>query len=188
MTTDMHEDPELMWTEVLVSGWGPLVRDAVVARVEEAMIGRRGILVRGVRDHDRSGSAAACIEEVHARVLDAVRIETGADLDELGSQAAWACYEDAWDRLAGRWFDGGSMVAVHPARHHEVREHVAHLTVRGAEHAGADTGPLPALPLEINGAVLVDVQGLMAYIARDDGSMGPTERSRVDVLLRACRP
>ncbi len=184
----MHGDPEIMWTEVLVSGWGPLVRDAVVARVEEAMIGRRGILVRGVRDHDRTGSAAACIEEVHARVLEAVRVETGADLDELGSQAAWACYEDAWDRLASRWFDGGSLVAVHPARHHEVRERIGRLTVRGAEHAGADTGPLPALPLEIDGAVLVDVDGLLAYIARDDGAITPSERSQVDALLRACRP
>jgi hypothetical protein len=101
------DDDGTGWNEVLVAGWSPAVRTAVVARVEVLTASHRGVLVRALRDPEDARSAWT--EAAHRAVLAAIRDETGADLEELGSQAAWECYEQVWDALVARWRDGGSL-------------------------------------------------------------------------------
>lgn len=176
-------DDETGWNDVLVGGWHAGVRDAVVARVEQATFGRRGQLVRTLSDPD--AARYAWVEALHARVVLAIREETGADLDALGSQAAWACYEDVWDRLRMRWGRGGRLARVRLGSEPATVRLLAALPVAAAEAAGADVSTEPPDPLWLDGRLLVDVEGLQAYArlaSTDDGVRDTTER-----IVAACR-
>lgn len=181
----MAFDDDSGWTEILVDGWGPLVRAAVVDRVERAMVGRRGVLVRALVEEAASAGHAACVEEVHERIVRAVRDETGADLDELGSQAAWACYDEVWGQLQERWASGGRTVAVAPAVDARVVELLQALSPAAAQHAGADVGTVPCTPMRVGGVLHVDVDGLFAHLAT--GEVSPAERTLVDRLVLLVR-
>ena len=183
----MAFDDDSGWTEILVDGWGPLVRAAVVDRVERAMVGRRGLLVRALVEEVANDGQAACVEEVHDRVVEAIRVETGADLDELGSQAAWACYDEVWGQLQARWGTGGATLAVAPEVEDEVVALVRSLSPSGAEHAGADVGSLPFAPMRVGPIVHVDLEGLFAYLARDTGEVTASERVLVDRIVALVR-
>jgi hypothetical protein len=155
------------WNDVLLAVWNDHVRGQVVARIEGATVGRRGWLVRALADAD--GCQPAWTETVHALVLAAIRDETGADLEELGSQAAWDCYAQVWDALADRWSDGGSLAIVPLRLEPAVVALLAALPLEAAAYAGADvTGPTPD-PLWIGGRLRVDIDGLRAYLALDGG-------------------
>ena len=179
----MAFDDDTGWTEILVDGWGPLLCAAVVERVERGMVGRRGVLSRALREEASSPGHAACVEEVHARVVEAIRIETGADLDELGSQAAWACYDQVWGRLQHRWEAGGGTVAVAPGVEAEVVTLLRALSPRAAQHAGADVGAMPFAPMVVGARVHVDLEGVFAYLARDSGEVTASDRTLIDRLV-----
>jgi hypothetical protein len=160
------------WNDVLMDLWTDEVRDLVVARIERASIGRRGWLVRVFADPETC--RPAWTETAHALVLAAIRDETGADLDELGSQAAWECYEQVWGRLAADWSAGGPLVVVPLRLEPELAGLIRRLPSEAASYAGADvTGPVPD-PLWVGGRLLVDSDGLRAYLALDGGRV-PTE-------------
>lgn len=187
----MTFDDDSGWTEILVGGWGPLVRAAVVERVERSLVGRRGVLWRAVTEEAASGGHAACVEEVHERIVAAIRVETGADIDALGSQAAWACYDEVWGQLQRRWAEGGTTVPVDPAVADEVTALVRSLGPRAAQHAGADIGVVPFRLLEVGGQIRVDVDGLFAHVALDTGDGTSADRvliDRVIDLVRRGRP
>ncbi len=172
------------WHEVLVEGWGPLVRAAVVERVERSLVGRRGVLVRALGDRDEA--RYAWTEEVHRAVLDGIRAETGADLDELGSQAAWSTYEDVWHALAERWAGGGTLGRVPTHLTHKATTIIAALPTSAATAAGADIGVVPAAPLQVAGQVRIDVEGLHAFLAMDPAAH--TARGLVDDLIAIVEP
>jgi hypothetical protein len=96
-------DDETGWNAILVEGWGALVRAAVCDRVADLLDTSRGLLTIAVTTPD--DAPAAAVERVHDAVLVAIATETGANLDELGSQAAWATYDDVWAELGRRWDD-----------------------------------------------------------------------------------
>lgn len=185
----MGTDDESGWNEILVDGWGPLVLAAVVERVERAMVGRRGVLVRALHEEAASPGHAACVEEVHEQVMDAIRRETGADLEGLGSQAAWATYDQVWGALQQAWGTPApraprpGLTAVASARRDEVVRLVRLLTPAAAMHAGADVGTMPYTPLTVGRTVYVDVEGLFAYLARDSGEVTDADRTVIDRLL-----
>lgn len=179
-------DDDSGWDQVLVQGWGPLVRAAVVDRIERALIGRRGLLVRTMADPD--AARYAWTEALHRLVLDAIRAETGADLDSLGSQAAWACYDDTWRALEARWRDGEPLVVVPPAEESIVVTLLRDLPPVVAEAAGADVACDPYEPLRVAGHVLVDVEGLFACIAHDDRDvLSDLDRARMDQIIARVR-
>jgi hypothetical protein len=157
-------DDDTGWDAILVDGWGPLVRHAVVERVERATVGARGTLVRAVADPEHA--RFAWTEWLHEQVVEAIRLETGADLDRLGSQAAWACYEESWDLLAARWSDGGTMGVVSPGTERRVRLLLAAAPLWLAERAGADVSAVPPEPLVLAGATRVDVEGIADCLGR----------------------
>lgn len=177
-------DDESGWSLILTDGWGPLVLDAVVRRIEAEMLGDRARLVRAVVDPDSAN--ANDIEHVHRVVLDAIEVETGANLEELGSQAAWACYEATWDHLGSRWADGGRLVTIAPEHTATILSIVARLPVAVAHAAGADTSTIPARPTIIDGVLRLDAEGLFAWIATA-ASADPTVRRDVDQLLALAR-
>ncbi len=183
----MAFDDDSGWTEILVSGWGPLVRAAVVDRVERGLVGRRGVLCRAVTEEAASAGHAACVEQVHALVVAGIRVETGADIDELGSQAAWACYDEVWGQLQDRWGDGGRTVPVPHAVVDEVTALVRSLSPAAAEHAGADIGEVPFRPLHVGARVHVDVEGLFAHLALDTGEVTAGDRVLIDRLIGLVR-
>ena len=183
----MAFDDDSGWTEILVDGWGPLVRAAVVDRVERGLVGRRGVLVRALVEEAASAGHAACVEEIHARVVEAIRDETGADLDELGSQAAWACYDEVWGQLQARWVAGGSTVPVPATTEAEVVMLLRALSPAAAQHAGADIGVVPYAPMACGGRVRVDLEGLFAYLARDTGEVTQADRTLIDRLVLLLR-
>lgn len=159
-------DDDTGWDAILVEGWGPLVRHAVVERVERATVGARGTLVRAVADPDHA--RFAWTEWLHEQVVAAIRVETGADLDRLGSQAAWACYEESWELLAGRWSGGGTMGVVTPGAERRVRLLLAAAPVWLAERAGADIAAIPPEPLVLDGSTRIDVEGIADCLGRAD--------------------
>jgi hypothetical protein len=163
-------DDDTGWNEVLTGVWSPRVRDAVVARVEAATVGARCLLVCTLREEDTPREG--WVEQLHQLVVEAIRAETGADLDELGSQAAWASYEDVWDALTTRWRSGGEMATV-PLRQ-EVAATACLKQLRGvaAQAAGMDVGVDPPEPLWLAGRLRVDADGLLAVVAagRLDGA------------------
>jgi hypothetical protein len=129
-------DDESGWNDLLLELWTEEVRDAVVRRIEDAMVGRRGWLVRVFAAPEQV--RAELTETVHAVVLAAIRDETGADLDVLGSQAAWECYEQVWEELAGRWADGGRTEPVPLGAEPAVVRSLAVLPPEAAVCAGVD--------------------------------------------------
>lgn len=178
----MHDD-DTGWHEVLLDSWSPRLRAAVVDRIERATVGRRGLLVRALSDPD--GARFALTEQVHRLVLAGIRDEVGADLDELGSQAAWACYEEVWDVLAGRWATGGATLPVPTGREELVAELLARLPPTVAECAGADTGTVPVTPLSVGGVMRVDLEGLWACVTVNEGRLSPEVRATIDRLIGA---
>ncbi len=182
-------DDHTEWTRILVEGWGPLVMAAVVDRVERGMVGRRGVLVRALVEERRpSPGHAACVEEVHERILEAIRVETGADLDALGSQAAWATYDQVWGHLQQHWHrPTAGLCRVPPEVADEVAVLVRSLSPAGATHAGADVGADPYVLLHHGGGPCIDVEGLFAHLARDDGEVTDRERELVRRLVDLVR-
>ena len=161
-------DDESGWNDLLLELWTDDVRDAVVRRIEEAMVGRRGWLVRVFAAPERV--RAELTETVHAVVLAAIRDETGADLDVLGSQAAWECYEQVWEQLAERWADGGRTAAVPLGAEPEVVRSLATLPPEAAVCAGADLDAHGYTdPLWVAGRLRIDADGLRAYLRLDGG-------------------
>lgn len=160
------DDDGTGWNEVLVGGWTPAVRDAIVGRVEARTTGWRGPLVRVLTDPERA--PAPWTEALHRAVILAIAEETGADLDDLGSHAAWACYEEVWDALVSRWTDGGTLYTVPLGREAPIAAAISALPPVVAEAAGADTrGPRPD-PLWLAGRLRVDVAGLRTLLAQGD--------------------
>ena len=160
-------DDDTGWNEVLTGVWSPRVRDAVVARVEAATVGARCLLVCTLREEDcqRDG----WVEQLHQLIVEAIRIETGADLDGLGSQAAWASYEEVWDALVVRWRSGGEMATVPLRREVEATACLKQLRGVAAQAAGMDVGVDPPEPLWLAGRLRVDADGLLTVVA--DGQL-----------------
>jgi hypothetical protein len=162
-------DDETGWNDVLLDMWSEQVRDAVVARIERVTVGRRGWLVRALADPD--GCRPEYTETVHALVVAAIRDETGADLDALGSQAAWESYEQVWDTLRDRWADGGTLGVARLGSEPAVARAIAGLPEEAAAHLAADvTGAVPD-PLWLSGRLRVDLEGLAAYRRLDGGRL-----------------
>ena len=180
----MVTDDDTGWTAILLDSWGPLVRDAVVDRVERATLGRRGMLVRPVASPD--AARYAWTAELHREILAAIRHEVGADLEEMGSQAAWACYDEVWVRLTRRWADGRRLGAVREGEEQRARRLIAQLVPRAAEAAGADVSAVPSEPLEVDGRVRVDREGLWALLATDD--LDRRQRAAITSLIDLTEP
>jgi hypothetical protein len=175
------DDDGTGWNEMLVGGWTAEVRDAVVARVERASVGRRGRLVRILADPD--GVPAAWVEELHRLVLAAIAAETGADLDALGSQAAWACYDHVWAELEERWADGGSLREVPLGGEPAVVRLLRNLPADVAASAGAEVRGSGPDPLWLRGRLLVDIEGLWAYLATCETELHVRTRRAIDLLI-----
>jgi hypothetical protein len=172
-------DDDTGWNDVLVGVWSPRVRDAAVAHVERATVGARCLLVHTLRDPE--AARPAWVEQLHALVIEAIYAETGADLDELGSQAAWTAYEQVWDALAARWRESDRFDVVPLRREPHALSLLQRLSTPGAQAAGMDVGTTPPEPLWVGGRLHIDGEGLVAYRATDDVS-GP-EQIVVDELL-----
>ncbi|MCA1782067.1 MAG: hypothetical protein LC679_07810 [Intrasporangiaceae bacterium] len=160
-------DDESGWNQILLEVWSTQVRDAVVEHIERSSVGRHGWLVRVFADPD--GVSGSLTETVHAVVLAAIRDETGADLDGLGSQAAWECYEQVWTALEGRWRDGGTLSVVPLGAEPSVIAALRQLPDEAAVAAAAEVGQHGVQPLWLRGRLLVDDRGLEAYLAHDGG-------------------
>jgi hypothetical protein len=174
-------DDDSGWHDVLLGVWAQPVCDAVVDRIERSTIGRRGWLVRALADPERC--APEWTETVHALIVAAIRDETGADLDELGSQAAWECYEQVWDALTLRWADGGDLEVAAVGTEPEISRLIQALPVEAAAHAGADvTGAVPD-PLWLGGRLHVDAAGLEGYLALDGGRAPAGVHSTISAIL-----
>lgn len=172
-------DDDTGWTTWLLAVWSSELRDAVVARIEQASIGHRGWVVRALLDSE--GARPGWTETLHALVLAAIRDETGADLEVMGSQAAWEAYDQVWDALAKRFADGGPLAQVPLGREPEVTRLMATLPSQAAAHLAADvTGERPD-PLWLGGRLRIDLDGLRAYRRLDAGQLP----SDVAAALRA---
>jgi hypothetical protein len=179
-------DDETGWNEVLLDMWSEEVRDAVVARIERATVGRRGWLIRALADPD--GCHPEYTETVHALVLAAIRDETGADLDALGSQAAWESYEQVWDALRERWADGGSLGVVRLGSEPAVARAIAGLPPEAAAHLAADVSGAVPDPLWLDGRLRVDLEGLAAYRRLDGGQLPHAVAITMTEIARATEP
>ena len=178
-------DDESGWNEILVDGWGPLVRAAVCDRVEDAFSTSRGVLAVAAGDPD--GAPAQATERVHETIVAAIAIETGADLHELGSQAAWATYDDVWGELGRRATDGGRFEVVDDAVVETVRTLLLTLPLSLVEHAGAVLGDDGRVMLvRRDGVTLLDVEGVHRWLALDDEADEDT-RQRARDLVRLAR-
>jgi hypothetical protein len=180
------DDDHSGWHEVLLSMWSDETRDAVVARIEQATVGRRGWLVRVFASPD--AVRPELTETLHAVVLAAIRDETGADLDALGSQAVWDCYEQVWDALARRWFDGGDLAAVRLTSEPTVTALLAKLPAEAAVCAAADVVSDGVDPLWIGGRLRVDADGLRAYLSLDGGRAPAAVHAAITAILRELEP
>lgn len=176
-------DDESGWNAILVEGWGDLVRAAVCDRVEDAMATARGVLAVAVAMPDDAPPDA--VERVHDQILAAIAAETGADLDELGSQAAWATYDDVWAELGRRWTDGGGMERVAPAAAPEVRRLLAGLPRAAIEHAGAVVDGIEVRMLETPDGPCLDVDGVFRWLAGDDAEDDELRARARDVVMTA---
>jgi hypothetical protein len=178
-------DDDSGWTEILVEGWGPLVRAAVIERVEAATLGERGMLVRTLADPD--SAPAEHIERLHALVVEAIAVETGADLHELGSQAAWATYDETWEALGRRWETGGTLASVEPGNESAVAALLRALPVEAAAAGGCavGAGALGGVePLWVAGRMRVDVEGLWAHAALAEVPLSTLDHRRVQRIAR----
>jgi hypothetical protein len=174
------------WHEVLLSMWSDDTRDAVVARIEHATVGRRGWLVRVFSAPDTVRPELT--ETLHAVVLAAIRDETGADLDVLGSQAVWDCYEQVWDALAERWHDGGDLPVVRLTSEPAVAALLMQLPAEAAVYAGADLVAGGVDPLWLGGRLRVDGDGLRAYLSLDGGRAPAPVHAAITTVLRVLEP
>jgi hypothetical protein len=175
------DDDGTGWNEVLVGSWSPAVRRAVVRRVERSTVGWRGPLVRTLAAPDTA--RYAWTETLHRVVLRAIQDETGADLEDLGSHAAWACYEEVWDALRVTWADGGDLLAVPIGQEPAVVRLLRDLPAWVAEAGGADvSGPSPD-PLWLRGRLRIDASALRTILAADDPRLGGADRLRLETLL-----
>ncbi|MEX2549465.1 MAG: hypothetical protein WD638_04500 [Nitriliruptoraceae bacterium] len=155
------------WNDVLLGLWTDHVRDTVVERIEHASVGRHGWLARVYADPDRVRPGLT--ETVHQLVLAALRDETGADLEALGSQAAWDCYEQVWDALAVRWRDGGHLATVPLGREPQVVRLLDQLPTEAAVAAAVDVDGSFHDPLWLAGRLRIDAAGVRAYLQLDGG-------------------
>ncbi len=174
-------DDESGWNAILVEGWGELVRAAVCDRVEDAMQAARGVLAVAVAMPD--DAPAPAVERVHAAIVAAIAVETGADLDELGSQAAWATYDDVWAELGRRWADGGDMEVVPAAAVDDVRSLLAGLPRGAIEHAGAVVDGMGTQLLLTDAGPRLDVEGLFRWLATEDADEELRGRARRVIAL-----
>ncbi len=174
------------WHGVLLELWSTEVRDAVVRRLEDAAVGRHGWFVQVFSDPDQADGGLT--ETVHALVLAAIRDETGADLESLGSQAAWDCYEQVWDRLAERWADGGRLSRVRLGEEPAVVRALHDLPVEAAVCAGADVRGARPEPLWLRGRLCIDERGLRHYLGLDGGVTPAPARAAADHILAALDP
>lgn len=159
-------DDESGWNMILVEGWGPLVRAAVVDRVVRSFAGRRGLLVATVLDPDDAD--AEWVEDVHTAVVAAIAAETGADIEELGSQAAWATYDEVWAALAETARDDRALVPIPEHRLGQALALLAELPADAADHAGGvRVGDQPALPVLIEGRARVHIDGVFRWLATE---------------------
>ncbi len=171
------------WDAVLRELWSEEVRDAAVTRIETATVGRRGWLVRVFAAPEQVRGELT--ETVHALVLAAIRDETGADLEALGSQAAWECYEQVWDTLAARWASGGDVPVVPLGREPGVVRCLLGLPPEAAVCAGADLVAGAVQPLWLAGRLYVDTAGLRAYLRLDAGRVPTAVAADIEEVLRA---
>lgn len=178
-------DDESGWDEVLRGTWSDRVRDQVVDRIEQVTVARRGWLVRVLADPDHVRRELT--ELVHAVVLAAIRDETGADLDLLGSQAAWECYEQVWDELTRRWADGGPLAKVPLGREVEVVRILRALPDEAAVAAGADLTDGGVEPLWTSGRLRLDVEGIEVYRSLDGGRLPRDLDADLRLLLSVVR-
>jgi hypothetical protein len=169
------------WHGVLLDVWSDELRDTVVARLERSCVGRHGWFARVfAMPEDVPGPLT---ETVHALVLAAIRDETGADLEELGSQAAWECYEQVWDALARRWRDGGPLASVVLGAELEVVESLRRLPPEAAVAAAADVSGPVTEPLWLHGRLRIDAEGLRHYLQLDGGPAPTDVRFAVERIL-----
>lgn len=162
-------DDETGWDEVLVQGWGPAVRSAVADAVERMFATRRGLLATTVLDPE--DASADWVEAVHEAVVAGIRIETGADIEELGSQAAWATYDEVWVDLARRAKADAALVTVPEPRVGQVLALLAELPLDAVHHAGGVLWPDgPAAPVVVDGSPRIHVDGVFRWLATDDGA------------------
>lgn len=173
------DDDGTGWNEVLVGGWTSHVRDAVVRRVEQRTVGWRGPMLRALVDPE--GAPGAWTEGLHRTVVAAIAEETGADLDELGSHAAWACYEEVWQRLVVRWAGGGDLAMVPLGQEPAVAALIGALPPLAAQAAGADIRGTVPDPLWLAGRLRVDVAGLRAVLTT--GELAGADELRIETLL-----
>ncbi|MEE8602983.1 hypothetical protein [Euzebya tangerina] len=159
------------WHEILVDGWGELVREAVIDRVRADFAFRVGILAAAVVTPD--DAEAEWVEAVHRSVVDGIRIETGADIEELGSQAAWAPYEEVWQFIEARLGADASFESVPEYRVGQVLALLAELPPRAVLHAGGIPWPEEApAALVLDGRTRVHVDGLFRWLATEDEATG----------------
>jgi hypothetical protein len=173
-------DDDTGWNDVLVGGWSTEVRGAVVRRVERATVGWRGPLVHTLADPE--GARDVWTEALHRLVVGAVLAETGADLDDLGSHAAWACYEEVWNALAAAWAQGGRLATVPLDQEPHVVSLLRSAPAHVAAAAGADPSGVQPIPLWLGGRLRVDLEGLWALLDRGD-ALSPADRVRVETLV-----
>jgi hypothetical protein len=177
-------DDESGWNAILVEGWSRLVRSAVCDRVDDAMSWARGVLAVAVVTPD--DAPATAVERVHAVVVEAIRAETGADLDELGSQAAWATYDDVWAELGRRWADGGGLEVVPVSAEAEVLALLAGLPRDAMEHAGAVMEGSRVHLLRTSAGAHLDVEGVFRWLATEEDAASDV-RARARRLVAAAR-
>jgi hypothetical protein len=173
------------WHELLLAVWDDGVRDAVVDRLERTCTGRLGWFAQVFATPDAS---EAVTETVHALVVAAIRDETGANLDELGSQAAWDCYEAVWSAMAERWRDGGTLATVSLGAEPQVVRDLVALPPEAAAAAGADVGTAAPRPVWIRGRLRVDAAGLASYLQIDGGVVPAEIHERVVRILGSVEP
>lgn len=178
------DDDDTGWNEVLVGGWTEAVRDRVVARVETMTVGWRGSLVRTLAVPDDVPDRWT--EALHRAIVLAIRDETGADLDLLGSHAAWGCYEDVWDALRAGWEDGGDLATVPLRSEPRVASLLADAPPHVAGAAGADISGAQPQPLWVAGRLRLDLEGLRDLL---EGPVPLTaaDRLRAETLLGSVR-
>ena len=177
-------DDESGWNAILVEGWGELVRAAVCDRVEDAMRDARGVLAVAVAMPE--DAPAAAVERVHDAVVAAIATETGADLDELGSQAAWATYDDVWAELGRRWADGNGMERLAPELEQEVLQLLAGLPRPAIEHAGGVVDGLEVRVLRTERGPCLDVEGIFRWLAGEEAD-DDVLRARARSVVAAAR-
>lgn len=159
-------DDDSGWDAILVEGWGELVRAAVCDRVDDLLATARGVLALAATTPE--DAPADAVERVHAAIVAAIATETGADLDLLGSQAAWATYDDVWAELGRRWQDTPGLEPVPRDVELEVAVLLAGLPRDAIEHAGAVVDATDVRLLRVGGEARLDVEQLFRWLATDE--------------------